>query len=232
VSINAATARIHERIAAAALRSGRPAGEVRLMAAVKTRSTEEILDATRAGIAILGENRIQEGQAHLEALGEAVRTTLSAHFIGRLQSNKAKKAVQLFDSIDSVDSERLAQTLSRLATDLGLPRRIMLEVNLGEESQKGGVEPAGVQTLAEAVSALPGLTLTGLMGVCPYDPDPEASRRHYRKLSELFGQVQRNGPAHFQVLSMGMSHDFEVAVEEGATMVRLGEALFGPRRSP
>jgi PLP dependent protein len=232
VSIGAATARIQERIAAAALRSGRPAGDVRLMAAVKTRSAEEILEATRAGVTILGENRIQEGQAHLEALGERLRPTFSAHFIGRLQSNKAKKAVQLFNSIDSVDSERLAQTLSRLATDLGLSRRVMLEVNLGEESQKGGVEPAAVQALAEAVSNLPGLTLAGLMGVCPYDADPEASRPHYRKLAELFGQLQRNGPAHFDVLSMGMSHDFEVAVEEGATMVRLGEALFGPRRSP
>lgn len=232
MSIGAATARIQERIDAAALRSGRRAGDVRLMAAVKTRSKEEILDVLQAGVRVLGENRIQEGQAHLEALGEGVRPTFSSHFIGRLQSNKAKKAVQLFDSIDSVDSERLAQTLSRLATDLGLLRQVMLEVNLGEESQKGGVEPAGVQALAEAVSGLPGLTLTGLMGVCPFDPDPEASRPHYRKLSELFGKLQRNGPPHFTALSMGMSHDFEVAVEEGATLVRLGEALFGPRRSP
>ncbi len=232
MDVTSATARIHERLAAAARRSGRGEDAVSLMAAVKTRSVEEILEALRAGITVLGENRVQEAQTHLEALGDKIRPEFSAHFIGRLQSNKARRAVQIFDSIDGVDSRRLAETLSRHAVELGVTREVVLEVNLGEESQKGGVEPEGVRVLAEEVVRLPGLALTGLMGVCPYDPSPEASRAHYRKLAGVFGRLSTSEFPHLKVLSMGMSHDFEVAVEEGATMVRLGEALFGPRRSP
>jgi hypothetical protein len=156
------------------------------------------------------------------------------HFIGRLQTNKAKKALQAFDSIDGVDSDRLAETLSSLTEASGRVREVMLEVNLGEESQKGGIEPGAAEALADRVYRLPGLTLTGLMGVSPYDPLPEASRPFYRSLSALFSRMRRAhpDPGAFRHLSMGMSHDFEVAVEEGATLIRVGQALFGPRRTP
>jgi pyridoxal phosphate enzyme (YggS family) len=219
-------------IGKAAGRAGRPVEDITLMAAVKSRSPEEIREVLAAGIVVLGENRIQEGLAHLEALGLPPRPTFRAHFIGRLQTNKARRAVQAFDSIDSVDGLRLAQGLSRLARECQVRHDIMLEVNLGEESQKGGVAPEDTQALAESVHALPGLTLTGLMGVCPYDEDPRASRPFYRTLAQLFHRVRRDHPRPeaCRWLSMGMSHDFEVAVEEGATLVRVGQALFGPRR--
>lgn len=219
-------------MAAAAARSDRSAGDIALMAAVKSRTPFEIRAALSAGLTLLGENRIQEGVAHLEALGPAVRPAFQIHFIGRLQANKARRAVQAFDSLDSVDSLRLAEILSRLATEDHLRRSVLLEVNLGEEDQKGGVAPEGAAALADAVNRLPGLRLTGLMGVCPYGEDPEASRPFYRTLAKLFERVRQDHPEPeaCRWLSMGMSHDFEVAVEEGATLIRVGQALFGPRR--
>jgi PLP dependent protein len=231
-TVPVAVQQVRTAITKAALRSGRDAGAVTLMAVVKTRSLEEIRAVVGAGITCLGENRVQEGVGHVEAMGPSLRPACRVHFIGRLQTNKARKALPAFDSVDGVDSPRLARLLSRLAMELGLVREILLEVNLGEESQKGGVAPEETELLAQIVHALPGLALTGLMGVCPYDPGPGASRPHYRKLSHLFSSVRRNHPhpGSFQHLSMGMSHDFEIAVEEGATLVRIGQALFGPRR--
>ncbi len=223
---------VRRLLAEAAGRAGRPVQDITLMAAVKSRSPEEIHEVLAAGLTVLGENRIQEGLGHLEALGSLRRSTFRAHFIGRLQSNKARRAVQAFDSIDSVDSLRLAQILSRLALECKITLDILLEVNLGEESQKGGVPPEETRGLAESVHHLPGLTLTGLMGVCPYDEDPRASRPYYRSMAQLFDRVRGDHPRPeaCRWLSMGMSHDFEVAVEEGATLVRVGQALFGPRR--
>jgi hypothetical protein len=219
-------------MAEAAGRAGRPVEDITLMAAVKSRSPEEIREVLAAGLAVLGENRIQEGLAHLEALSPLPRSSFRAHFIGRLQTNKARRAVQAFDSIDSLDSLRLAHILSRQAQECQIRLDVLLEVNLGEESQKGGVAPEDTQGLAESVHALPGLTLTGLMGVCPYHDDPAAARPFYRTLAQLFDRVRGDHPRPevCRYLSMGMSHDFEVAVEEGATLVRLGQALFGPRR--
>jgi len=223
---------VRRRMAAAAGRAGRAPEDIALMAAVKSRTPEEIRAVLSAGLTLLGENRLQEGLAHLEALGPGVRPTFQAHFIGRLQTNKARRAVQAFDSLDSVDSLRLAEVLSRLATECQVRLPILLEVNLGEESQKGGVAPEETEALADAVHRFPGLQLSGLMGVCPYDEEPQASRPFYRTLARLFEHIRRNHPEPeaCRWLSMGMSHDFEVAVEEGATLVRVGQALFGPRR--
>lgn len=201
------------------------------MAAVKGRTSEEIEAAARAGVSCFGENRVQEGESHARALGPAFFRSRRFHFIGRLQANKARRALRLFHSVDGLDSEELARRLSRIAGEENLQREVMLEVNLGEESQKGGVAPEEAVALARTVFSLPNLRLTGLLGVPPFDPDPEASRPHFRRLRSLFGEIGglHPQPEAFRWLSMGMSHDFEVAVEEGATLVRLGTALFGPR---
>ncbi|MGA9751923.1 MAG: YggS family pyridoxal phosphate-dependent enzyme [Acidobacteriota bacterium] len=227
-------AAVRGAIGAAAERAGRPAESVRLMAAVKTRTPSEIQALASEGVVLIGENRVQEGVEHLEALPLEVRRNLEVHFIGRLQANKVRKALLAFRAIDSLDSLSLAERLSRIAREEGLERDVMIEVNLGEESQKGGVAAGDLLHLAEAVQALPGLKLTGIMGVPPYGKNPEASRPFFRRLRELFDEVRRAIPeaGDFGQLSMGMSHDFVMAVEEGATMVRIGTALFGPRRAP
>ena len=231
-AVSTAVAHVRHIVARSAAGSGRRAEDVALMAVVKTRTPGEIHSVLSAGVQLLGENKVQEGLAHMEALEAGARRECQVHFIGRLQSNKAKKAVRAFDSLDGVDSMHLAELLSRLAEEAGITREIMLEVNLGEESQKGGVAPEDTGALAEAVCRLPGLRLTGLMGVCPYASDPEASRSFYRRLNRLFQGVRigHPHPDDFRWLSMGMSHDYHVAVEEGATLIRVGQALFGPRR--
>lgn len=224
---------IFARIAAAAERSGRRPDSVALMAAVKTRSTEEVAATVRAGVGFIGENRIQEGLAHLQGLDGWHRERMRLHFIGRLQANKARKALSSFASIDSVDSPDLARRLSRLADETEVVRSVMLEINLGEESQKGGVAPGEAEALARLVLDQEGLLLTGLMGIPPFAEDPEAGRPYFRTLARLFARIRslHPQPDQFVFLSMGMSHDFEVAVEEGATLVRVGSALYGPRRS-
>lgn len=224
--------RVRTALAEASNRAGRNPESVALMAVVKTRTAEEIEAVAEAGVTILGENRVQEGLAHLQALSPGVRRKCQIHFIGRLQANKARRALQAFDSLDSVDSEELARRLSRIAVEEGAEGRVLIEVNLGEESQKGGVDPDGAAALASLVETLPGLRLSGLMGIPPLDEDPEASRPHFKHLAGLFERVRQDHPRpeEFCTLSMGMSHDFAVAVEEGATLVRVGTALFGPRR--
>lgn len=223
---------IRATIATAAAAVDRSPEVVVIMAAVKTRNESEIAKAVEAGITVLGENRVQEGLAHIQALPPDLRARCRVHFIGRLQANKARKALLAFDSLDSVDSVPLALRLSRIAVEEGLQRDVMIEVNLGEESQKGGVAPEETAALAEIIHGLKGLRLTGLMGVPPFGGEPEASRPFFRLLSRLFENLRRNYPEAlgFRHLSMGMSHDFPVAVEEGATLLRLGTALFGPRR--
>jgi len=187
----------------------------------------------RAGVFLIGENRVQEGLAHLQAMDPSLRSRARIHFIGLLQANKARKALSAFDSLDSVDGIDLAQRLSRIAQEGAFKKDVMIEVNLGEEAQKGGVPSDEVARLAKLVHELPGLRLTGLMGVPPLDNEPEASRPFFRELSRLFSRVREThpDPGAFSYLSMGMSHDFEVAVEEGATLVRVGTALYGDRRT-
>lgn len=224
-------AAILDRIDAASKSRRGPAGPVRLLAAVKEREASEIEEAVAAGVILMGENKVQEGEKHISSMTPETKGKAGWHFIGRLQSNKAKKAVQLFDSIDSADSAALVARLEGAAAELGVYRDLMVEVNMGE-AQKGGIAASGIAPLCDAVHRSPHLTLSGLMGIPPFFDDPEQSRPYFRALRELFDNVKKDHPEpdKFAFLSMGMSGDFEAAIEEGSNMVRIGTALFGPRR--
>jgi pyridoxal phosphate enzyme (YggS family) len=220
-------ARVRERIETAARRCGRDPLKVRLVAVSKTVLAERVCQAIEAGVKILGENYVQEAQKKIEVLGHNV----AWHFIGHLQTNKAKVAVRLFDLIHSVDSLNLAQELNRQAQDQGKVLPVLLQVNLSGETQKFGAQEREIFQVAEKLSGMEGLLVKGLMTMPPYFEDPEASRPYYvelRKLSERLAQ-QKLARILIEELSMGMSNDFEVAVEEGATLVRVGTAIFGPR---
>ena len=208
--------RVQEAVARACARAGRSPEHVLLIAVSKTMDVERVRLAIAAGVAALGENRVQEAKEKIEALGRPVPW----HLIGSLQTNKAKDAARLFDWIHSVDRADLAQELSRRAERA---LNILLQVNLGDEPQKGGVAPAELKRLHELVAALPNLKVRGLMAIPPATERPEQARPFFRQLRELREQL---GLEH---CSMGMSADFEVAIEEGATMVRVGTAIFGPR---
>lgn len=230
-SIAARVAEVRRRIEAAAARAGRRPAAVALMAAVKTRSAGEVAAAIESGIALIGENRVQEGLDHLAALPAALRARCKIHFIGRLQANKVRKALLAFDSLDSVDSSDLALRLQRVAAEEGLTREVLLEVNLAGEGQKGGVAPEDANALALLVRECPNLRLAGVMAVPPFEEDPEASRPHFRRLKKMFEALSAGRPDPiFRHISMGMTHDLEVAVEEGATLVRVGTAIFGERK--
>ena len=222
---------MQERIAAACARAGRPLTSVRLMAVSKTVDAERIREAARLGMRFFGENRVQERQSKLQALADI---DAEWHLIGGLQSNKANKAAELFDAVESVDSLALAQRLDQAAARLERVLPVLLQVNIGREPQKHGVLPEAAAALTEAVAELPNLRLQGLMAIPPAADDPEASRPWFAALRCLSEQLKGNlrDSAHPWELSMGMSHDFEVAIEEGATIVRVGSALFGSRRQP
>jgi len=211
--------RVHEAIARACARVGRPPESVLLIAVSKTVDVERIKRAVAAGVAALGENRVQEARDKIDVLGRPVPW----HLIGHLQTNKARDAARLFDWIHSVDRLDLAQELDRRARAIGRTLDALVEVNLGEEPQKGGVRPDELKPLLEALSGLAALRIRGLMAIPPVAADPEQSRPHFRRLREL------REAAGLEHLSMGMSADYEVAVEEGATMVRVGTAIFGAR---
>ncbi|HYB69370.1 MAG TPA: YggS family pyridoxal phosphate-dependent enzyme [Candidatus Bathyarchaeia archaeon] len=218
LDIRANLGRVQEAVARACARAGRSPDHVLLIAVSKTMPVERVRLAIEAGVAALGENRVQEAKEKIEQLGRAVPW----HLIGSLQTNKARDAARLFDWIQSVDRLELARELSRrVSGDRAL--NVLLQVNLGEEPQKGGVAPAECKRLYETVATLPGLSVRGLMAIPPVAPIAEASRAHFRRLRELRDEL---GLEH---CSMGMSADFEVAIEEGATMVRVGTAIFGER---
>jgi PLP dependent protein len=220
--------RIQERISAAATRVGRKAEEVTLIGVSKTQPAEAIRAAYEAGLRHFGENRVQEWEGKRGGVADLSGTW---HLIGHLQSNKAGKAVNLFHSIDAVDDLALAQKLDRVygAVPGGQRLRVLLEVQMGGEATKSGVSEAELPKLAEQVMELPRLNLAGLMCIPPFLENPEEVRRYFARLrtlrDELEGRVRRKLPA----LSMGMSHDFEAAILEGATEVRIGTALFGSR---
>jgi hypothetical protein len=217
-------AAVRRRIETAAARSGRPSSTVTLVAVSKTMPAAAIREAVSAGVKILGENRVQEAREKIEALPGAAEW----HLIGHLQTNKAKLAVGLFDCIHSLDSVRLAQELGRHAEEAGRRLRCLVEVNVGEEAQKSGVDAAEVRPLLEAARRLPQLSVQGLMTIPPFLPDPESVRPFFRRLRDLRDRLESEGWT-LPDLSMGMSHDFEVAIEEGATLVRIGTAIFGSR---
>lgn len=199
---------------------------VTVVAATKDRSGEEIRAALAAGIRHIGENYVQEAERKMREIPEPAVW----HMIGRLQKNKAGKAAALFHWIQTVDSWELAQRLSQAAVRAGRTIPVLIQVNIGREPQKAGIPPEMVFSLAQAIRDLPNLELRGLMAIPPTPKKPEDSRPYFRAMHKLFMDL-RAEQFHLDVLSMGMSADWEVAVEEGATMIRLGTALFGPRPS-
>jgi len=215
---------IQHQIAVAAKSSGRDASAIELLAVSKTQPVTAIREAMRAGITHFGENKVQEARGKIDELGRGVW-----HLIGHLQSNKAKDAVRLFDSIDSVDRLDLAEEIDRRAEAFGKIQNVLLQVNIAGESTKFGCAPEAARSLAEAINALPRLCLRGLMTIAPYAPEAEQSRPHFAGLRELRDTLQTETGLELPVLSMGMSGDFAVAIEEGSTCVRIGTALFGQR---
>jgi PLP dependent protein len=223
---------INQRIAAACQRAGRDFSEVTLVAVSKTVAASRLHEAITAGVRIFGENRVQEAAAKIAELREIVTAhQVEWHLIGHLQSNKARRAAELFDAVHSVDSIKLAERLNQSADELGKRLPVFIEVNLGAEAPKSGVAINETLRLCEQVAKLTHLELKGLMAVPPFLDDAEAVRPFFRRLRELRDEAQRLGIAgeHCRDLSMGMSNDFEVAIEEGATLVRIGTALFGAR---
>ncbi|MDI3538325.1 MAG: dependent protein [Bacillota bacterium] len=220
-------AAVRARVAKAAARSGRRPEDVRLIAVTKNVGPELIKEALAAGITDLGENRVQEAAGKVPVFPEA-----TWHLIGHLQTNKAKQAVRLFRLIHSLDSLRLAETLERRAEAEGCTVKCLVEVNVAGEATKHGVTPEELPGLLKAISAFQHIEVEGLMTVAPYVENPEEVRPVFRRLAELAREVSGLGLPRVNMteLSMGMSGDFEVAVEEGATMVRIGTAIFGPRR--
>lgn len=224
-------ARIRERMSSAARRSGRNPADVKLMAVSKTFPADAIRQAYDAGQRLFGENRVQEFAGKAESLRDLAG--LEMHLIGHLQSNKARKAAEVFAAIESVDSLKLAERLNASGADLGKRLPVLIEINIGGEEAKSGVA-AGSAELDRLLTAAPqfkNLNIRGLMTVPPFIEDPEGARPFFRKLRELRDQIAaRNLPAVIMdELSMGMSHDFEVAIEEGSTCVRIGTAIFGAR---
>src|SRR5580704_2153552 len=231
MSISENTAAIRDKIAAAARRVGRRPEEIALMAVSKTHPAERIRDAFAAGLRLFGENRVQEFAGKAAAVSDLAGAEF--HMIGHLQTNKAGKAVELFGAVDSVDSVKLAEKLDAAARSLGKRLSILIEINVGGEAAKTGVAPDSeeLKELLLAAPQLEALEFRGLMTVPPFTDDPQQARPYFRRLRELRDRIATGKPAavHNDVLSMGMSHDFEVAIAEGSTCVRLGTAIFGTR---
>jgi hypothetical protein len=217
-------AEVRRRINAAAQRAGRDPAAVRLLAVSKTMPVEMVREAVAADQRLFGENYLQEARPKIEALGQAA----SWHFIGHLQSKKAKAVVALFELIHGVDRLKLAQALDAAAAQMGKVQDILIQVNLAEEATKSGVAPEAAPELLREISRLPHLRVMGLMTMPPFLA-PEAVRPYFRALRELRDRLTDLSGHSLPELSMGMSGDFEVAIEEGATLVRVGTAIFGSR---
>ncbi len=217
---------VRERIARAAARAWRQPKEITIVAVSKTFPPEAIRAAYDAGLRHFAENRVQEFEAKWP---KVLRLEAAWHFIGHLQRNKARRAVYLFNRIDGVDSLTLARTLESEATAQAKRVPILIEVKLSEEPSKTGIAEANLAALAESITPASNLRLRGLMGVPPYFEDPERARPYFQKLRRMKDDLSGRLGAPLPVLSMGMSHDFEIAIEEGATEIRIGTALFGER---
>ncbi len=223
------TKRIFKRISESAIRSGRDPENIKLIAVTKTVNTDIIKEAINIGLRIFGENRVQEARKKIEELTSQFKDAkIQWHLIGTLQKNKAKYAVHLFDLIHTVDSVELAQELDKQAGKINKLQRILVQVKLSQEPTKHGILEEQLFPLIEKIKELENLKLEGLMTMPPYFDDPEESRPYFSRLRELKDEIQKRGFV-LPELSMGMSNDFEIAIEEGATMVRIGTALFGER---
>ena len=220
-------ASIQERISKAALRAGRDPAAIRLVAVSKTVSAESIQEAIAAGVTILGENYVQEARNKIARIGKQVEW----HFIGHLQSNKAKYAVELFSMVHSVDRLSLAEELDQEANKQGKIVPVLIQVNISGEESKSGIDPQETLQLLERIAALQHLAVHGLMAMPPWFEDPEDARPYFITLRKLREKLSREKipKVALRELSMGMSGDFEVAINEGATLVRIGTAIFGPR---
>lgn len=220
--VAARLAEIRERAEAAARKSGRAPDAVEVMVVSKTFPPEVVQGAVDAGHALFGENKVQEAEGKIPALPAGLRW----HLIGHLQRNKARKALSLFETIHSVDSLKLARHLDRVSGELGLRRQVFLQVNIGSEENKSGFGTADLGGVVDEVLDLKHLEVEGLMCIPPAGPE---ARRWFAELRELRDGLEERAGRKLPGLSMGMSHDYEVAIEEGATIVRVGSAVFGPR---
>lgn len=234
MSISSNIADVREGVARAAARVRRQPEEITLMAVSKTVEPDRIRAAYEAGLRVFGENRVQEFAGKSESLAEL--KDAEWHLIGHLQSNKAGKAAELFRAIDSVDSLRLAEKLNQAAQQSGKTLSVLIEIKVGAEESKSGIplDSPEVDQILQAASRLDRLQIRGLMTVPPYTENPQSSRNYFRCLRDLRDEIARRNLPRVQmdVLSMGMSHDFEVAIEEGSTCVRVGAAIFGARPKP
>ena len=222
VALNETISDIYLRIKQAAERSGRDPNEIKLVAVTKTHPAATLREVLKLKLNVFGENKVQEAETKTAEIG---RDAAEWHLIGHLQSNKARKAVQLFDVIESLDSLELAQRLERICEEEGRDElEVFMQVDLAGESTKSGVNETELEPLIEYLTTCKRLKLKGLMIVPPYDDDVETTRPYFRKLRVIRDKFLPDGE-----LSMGMSHDFEVAIEEGATLVRVGTAIFGTR---
>jgi hypothetical protein len=226
--------RVREQIAAAARRAGRDPSEITLMGVSKTFPVERICEAYASGLRVFGESKVQEFAGKADALRNLSNTDW--HLIGHLQSNKAAKAVELFDTVDSVDSVRMVEKLNALAEKAGKILPVLIEINVGGEQAKSGVTPDSdeLEQILQGGPRWGNLEIRGLMTVPPYTEDPENARAYFRQLRQIRDSIAARGLPQIgmAVLSMGMSHDFQVAIEEGATCVRVGTAIFGARTKP
>jgi pyridoxal phosphate enzyme (YggS family) len=227
--IEGRVAAVREQIARAAARAGRRPEDVVLVAVSKTFPAESVREAFAAGLRVFGENKVQEAEGKITALGDLVEQGARFHLVGHLQGNKARKAAALFECVHSVDSPDLARRLAVAAAERGTVLRVLVQVDLAGEATKHGVSEGELFATLEAIRALASLRAEGLMILPPLAADPAAGRPYFRRLRELRDQAHARGLLQGKELSMGMSHDLEPAIEEGATLVRVGTALFGER---
>lgn len=217
--------RVREQIAQSAAKAGRAADDIELVAITKTHDAERVREAVDAGQQLFGESRVQEARAKISELPSALRW----HFVGHLQKNKIRHALPLFELFHSVDSLALGQEMNRMANEEGMHPRVLLEVNVAGEGSKFGFKPATVRAEMESLLALPRLSIEGLMIIPPLAEEAEAARTFFVQLRELRDALEKEFDLKLPQLSMGMTNDFMVAVEEGATLVRVGTAIFGER---
>jgi hypothetical protein len=225
-------AAVRDQIARAAARAGRAPDDITLVAVSKTQPPDAVREAFAAGLRHFGENKVQEAEGKIAALEDLRAVGLRWHMIGHVQSNKGRRAAELFDAVDSVDDVTLAKRLERGAEQARRQVPVLIQVDLGKEATKFGLDEAHLFPTLEQLRGYKAVHVEGLMVLPPLADDPEEARPYFRRLRELLEQARGQGLVRGRTLSMGMSHDFEVAIQEGATQVRVGTAIFGERKTP